>query len=218
LAHTAVESAQHTFGTRLLACPECDLLQCEPRGPLSVGTVSCVRCGATLYRCSPRSLDVVLAFSLACAALFVLANAYPVMSLDLGGRVTSETLFGMSHALTAHGMASVGVLIFTTVIAMPGAEIGALLWMLVPLRLGVVPPGMTFAARLLCAVRPWAMMEVLLLAALVSITRLEKVAHLTLGVAFWSLVAMMLLFAVIDSLLDPRDVWSRVEALQGPTR
>ena len=39
--------------------------------------------------------------------------------------------------------------------------------------------------------------------------------HLTLGIAFWSLAALMLLFAVIDSLLDARDVWGRVDALEG---
>jgi paraquat-inducible protein A len=213
VAHASNEFLQCAGGRRVLACPECDLVQREPSQPVSAGTVNCVRCGATLFRCAPHALDATLAFALGAAVLFFVAVTHPIMSLALAGQVTTETLLGLSSALAVAGMPSVGALVFVTVLLMPALEIAALLWLLGPLKLGVVPPGLAFATRVLNAVRPWAMLEVLLLAGLVSIGRLEKVAQLTLGVAFWSLAAMMVLFAVIDSLLDQRDIWDRADTL-----
>ena len=46
----------------------------------------CRRCGAVLYRAIPRALDATLALTLAAAVLFVIANVFPVMSLELQGR------------------------------------------------------------------------------------------------------------------------------------
>jgi uncharacterized paraquat-inducible protein A len=57
------------------------------------------------------------------------------------------------------------------------------------------------------------MLEVLMLGVLVSIGRLETVAYLALGAAFWSLAAMMLLFALVDSIFEPREAWERADAL-----
>jgi paraquat-inducible protein A len=177
------------------------------------GSLQCARCGATLYRTTPHSLEVSLAFTVAAAVVFAVANSFPIMSLELQGRSNSETLIGMSAALQAAGMTSVAVLVFVTIVIMPAVKIAALLYILAPLAIARVPRHLALASWLLGLVKPWAMIEVLLLGALVSIGRLEKVAHLTLGIAFWSMAALMFLFAVIDSVFDSRKVWSRAEAL-----
>jgi len=198
----------------MLACPECDLLQLAPARPVRLGTVECVRCGATISRTAPCSLELTLAFAVAAAVAFAIANVFPIMTLELQGRTTSETLLGMSAVLQEAGMASVAALVFVTIVLMPALEIAALLYLLGPLAIGRVPPRMALAARLLAFVKPWAMTEVLLLGALVSIGRLETVARVHLGAAFWSMAALMFLFAIIDSVFDPIEPWSRAEALR----
>jgi paraquat-inducible protein A len=210
-------SGSHASGTaQLIACPECDLVQREPR--TASGTVTCRRCGATLARRVPRALDAALSLMLASAVLFVIANAYPVMSLDLQGRRTSDTLFGVSRALAEAGMTSVALLVFVTVVLMPALEIAAMLYMLLPLRLGTVPRSLGPVARLLDAVRPWAMVEVFVLGALVAIGRLHHVADLELHPAFWAIGAVMFLLAVLDSIFDERALWQRVAAIRRSRR
>ena len=66
----------------MLACHECDALQ--RRVPLqSGGMARCVRCGAVLYRRSRHGLEVTLALTFTAAVLFLLANAFPIVSLEL---------------------------------------------------------------------------------------------------------------------------------------
>jgi paraquat-inducible protein A len=190
----------------LTACPDCDLLQRHPAQ--SIHSILCIRCGATLYRVVPHALEMTLALMLGAAALYLMATAYPVMTLNLHGLETEATLFGMAAAFHDAGMTSVGVLVFVTLAVMPGLEIFAMLYQLVPLRLGIVPPGLPGVARLRRAVKPWGMVEVFVLAALVSIGRLEQLADLELHAAFWALGAMMFLIATADSIFDEHTYWS----------
>jgi paraquat-inducible protein A len=153
---------------------------------------------------------------IAAAVLFVVANVFPVMSLELQGRHTSGTLLGLAKALHDAGMTSVAVLVFLTIVVMPGLEILAMLYLLVPLRLGRVPDRFVLVSRTLFAVRPWAMVEVFILAALVSIGRLRSIADLDLGAAFWSLGALMFLLAVTDSIFDEHTLWKCAAAIRNP--
>jgi len=192
----------------LTACPECDLVQ---RAPECVETcnVHCRRCDALLYRFVPHLLDTALALTLGTAVLFVIANIYPVMSLDLQGRHVSATLAGLAQALAAAGMTSVGVLVFVTLLLMPGLEILALLYLLVPLRLGRAPRRMGLVSRCLMSIKEWSMVEVFVLAAVVSIHRLGQIGRLELQPAFWAIAMVMILLAAIDTVFDSRTLWAR---------
>jgi paraquat-inducible protein A len=192
----------------LTACPECDLVQREPAGTAAC-TVRCSRCGAVLYRRVPHGLDVTLALTLAAAVLFAIANLFPVMSLELQGRRVATTLFGITQALEVAGMAGVGILVFLTLLLVPGLQILARLYLLLPLRFGRVPPRMALVARILASARAWSMVEVFALAAVVCIHRLNQIARLELEPAFWAIGGVMLLAAATDSVFDTRALWAR---------
>jgi paraquat-inducible protein A len=197
----------------LLACAECDLVQRFPAAA-GWGAVACCRCGATLYRRFPRALDATLALTLTAAILFIVANVFPVMSLDMQGRHNEATLLGAAKALHDAGMTSVALLVAVTVVVMPGLEILAMLWLLLPLRAGVAPEGLEVVSRTLAAVRPWAMVEVFTLAALVSIGRLGHLAELQLGAGFWAMGALMFVFALTDTIFDEHALWEHAAALR----
>jgi paraquat-inducible protein A len=201
----------------LLACAECDLVQRFPAAA-GWGAIACCRCGATLYRRFPRALDATLALMVTAAITFVVANVFPVMSLDMQGRHNEATLLGAAQALHDAGMTGVAILVAATVVVMPGLEILAMLWLLLPLRIGVAPEGLEIVSRTLAVVRPWAMVEVFTLAALVSIGRLGHLAELELGAGFWAMGALMFLFAVADTIFDEHALWEHVAALRGRDR
>ena len=197
--------------TSLIACRECDLLQREIVLPPG-GTACCSRCGAVLYRNKPDSLDRTLAFTVGAAVLFILANVFPVVGLEAQGNRTSTTLFGTVRTLHDQGMTSVAVLVFVTTILMPMLDIGAMLYMLLPIRLGVVPKGLPAMFRLIQTIRPWGMVEVFMLGTLVSLAKLSHIAAVRPGIALWSFGMLMFLVAAAAASFEAHDFWAQVAA------
>jgi len=197
----------------LIACHECDLLQREVSlEPKAAARCRC--CGALLYREVPESLERTLALTTAAAILFVLANAFPIVSLDAQGHRSSTTLFGTVRTLHDQGMSSVAMLVFATTILMPAVQLASMLYMLAPLRFGRVARGVARVFRVIEAVRPWGMVEVFLLGTLVSLAKLAHMASLLPDVALWSFAALMVLLAAAAQTFDERSFWARVDALR----
>lgn len=204
--------ARHPSG-RWLACHECDALQREVNLP-SEGSARCTRCGAVLYRNVAASLDRTLALMLTAAVLYVLANAFTLVSLDAQGNHTSATLFGAVQALSNDGWNSVAALVFVTSILMPALEISALLALVVPLRLGLTPSWLPQLFRLVHTTRTWGMVEVFMIGTLVSLVKLSHLAQVTPGIALWALGALMLVLAAGNSAFDPDAFWREVARLK----
>ena len=85
-------------------CPDCDVLHRAVRvGRREVA--ACVACGHVLGRHHSLSVDQLLALTVAAALLFLIANAYPLMVIEVGGMHTEATVWGaallMLHGWTA---------------------------------------------------------------------------------------------------------------------
>jgi len=201
------------MSARLIACHECDLLQREAPLP-SGGVARCGRCGAELYRSHPDSFERTLALTMGAILLFVIANAFPIVGLKLEGQVIQTTLFHTVRTLYDEDMKSVAALVFVTTMLMPALELFAMAYLLLPLKLGRVPQGFALVFRMLQAVRPWGMVEVLMLGVLVSLVKLAHLAVVVPGIALWSFGALMILFAAIAAVFDPRELWTRMSAIR----
>ncbi len=197
----------------LIACHECDLLQKETALP-DGGVAHCSRCGATLYWSRPESLERTLALTVGAIALFILANAFPIVGLALQGQVIQTTLFNAVRVLWDEDMKSVAALVFVTTIAMPALQLGALAYLLLPLRLGGVPPQFGIVFRALQLARPWGMVEVFMLGVLVSLVKLAHLAGVVPGVALWAFAVLMVVTAAIAATFDPRALWAKASALR----
>jgi paraquat-inducible protein A len=181
------------------------LLQRGPAQPARKGRVLCARCGALLYRKVPGGLRRAAAFAVTAGVLFVIANASPIVSLEAQGNRTSATLLGAVVALWGQHLSSLAVLVLITAMLMPALEIGVILYVLAVLRFRRGPHGFSVALRLLHAVRPWSMIEVLVLGTLAALGKLIHLARIELGPALWSLGALMALMAAIPTAFDVRD-------------
>lgn len=197
----------------LVACPECDALQREVRLPAG-GVAQCVRCGAKLFREKPDTLDHTLACITAAAVAFLCANTFPLMELDAQGIRTSATLFEASVELVESGWPSVALLVFVTTILAPALQLALALYLLVPLKLGFVPPRLNAAVRALDAIWPWGMLDVFLLGALVSLVKLTQLAEVYTGSALYFIGAYIVLIASAVAAFEPRALWRHVEALR----
>ena len=196
----------------LLACPECDLLQSDSAFPRPRKAL-CARCGAILYQRHDHGLERTAALTVAAAVLFAVANAFPIVSLELQGERTDATLAGAVVALWSQNMQLVAALVAFTAILMPLAELAALAWLLVPLRFGLRAPQFGAVFQALQFAQRWGMVEVFVLGALVSLVKLGHLANVEPGIALWSFAALMLVMAAIEANFDPRDLWQRVAPL-----
>jgi paraquat-inducible protein A len=200
-----------TTNAPLIACHECDLLQHEVALSRR-GVARCGRCGAELYRSHPHSLELTLAYTAAAIVLFAMANMFPIVGLKLQGQVIETSLFHTVRVLYDEDMKPVAGLVFATTMLMPALELFAMTYLLLPLKLGRVPPHFAQVFRMLQAVRPWGMVEVFMLGVLVSMVKLAHLATLVTGVALWSFGALMLLMAAVAATFDQRELWAKMNA------
>jgi paraquat-inducible protein A len=194
----------------LIACRECDLLQRRPRlAPRQ--EARCARCEGLLYRVMNDDLDRPLAYTLAAGILFVVANVFPIVSLELQGNRSTATLVGTSAALFHQDMHLLAVLVFITTVLVPALQLSAMSYLLVTLRAGRVPVHLAPALRLFHAIRPWGMVEVFMLGMLVSLVKLAGIASVVPGIGLWTFGGVLMMIAAALASFDPELVWQRQE-------
>ena len=193
----------------MIACHECDRLHRILQVPHG-GAARCTGCGAVLYRDIPDSIGRTLMLTITGVILFIIANLYPIMTFKLSGREQSNTLISGSRELFDSGFWELAVLVFMCSILFPALRLGGMLYVLIPLRLGIRPWKVEVVFRWLETLIPWAMMEVYMLGILVAIVKLSDIATIVLGTALYSFAALIVITAWSGATLDPRAVWDHV--------
>lgn len=195
----------------LIACLECDLLHRWRTLPTG-GRAECSRCGAILYSNPWNSIESTLVMTVTALILFVIANCGHFMSFQLHGRSQSARIITGVFELYAEGLWGLaGMVLFVSVLA-PALTLLLLLYMSLPIYLDRTPPGLGPVYRLYEGLRPWCMVGVYVLGALVAITKLADMASTPVGAGFWALIALMFLVGPAQARLDPNILWKRLEA------
>jgi len=193
----------------LIACHACDgahRIVPVPEG----GKALCGRCGTLLYRNLPRSLDHSTALYFTALLLFLLANTFPFVALKYGDRVEQTLLISGAFALQNAGMPELGLLVVLTSVVFPFLTICGMLYLLVPLRLGFRPRWMTPVWRAVRALTPWGLIGVFMLGLLVSIVKLQDLATVIPGIAFFALIGLLVISAAAVASFDPAVLWPRM--------
>ncbi|MGZ5104884.1 MAG: paraquat-inducible protein A, partial [Usitatibacter sp.] len=104
--------------------------------------------------------------------------------------------------------------VFMTTILFPALEVASSIYLLASLELGRVPRAMAPLMRLVAAIKPWGMISVFMLGALVSIVKLRSIATVEPGLALYSLGAFILMLTASEAAFEQREVWNRAGALR----
>jgi paraquat-inducible protein A len=167
----------------------------------------CVRCGAVLDRGRPTGLGPVLALYLTALILFLLANAFPLMTLRLHGTVREASIPGCARILATLGWPWLSAILLTTVMLGPLVHLGGMILVLLRVRRRRPSPLTARAFRILEEFRSWGMVEVFLLGVIVSYSKLAKMATVLPGPSLYALGGFIVAAALAMSALDPRTVW-----------
>ncbi len=194
-----------------LACPDCDALFTAPQ--VSEGErVICQRCGAKLFSRRPNFVHRATALVFAAAFFFILANAFPFLTLQADYRESDMVLAGAVSGLQAEGFPALATMVAVFILAAPGVLIGTLGYVLVPLLRERRLPWALHLCRAIHEARRWNMVEVFLLGVLVSLLKLGKLATLTLGTSFWAFVALIICLTAALAAIDHAELWEKLEA------
>ena len=159
----------------------------------------CSRCGAVLGRGHRLDVEALLALTLAALVVLLIANLSTIASLHLQGRHADTTLPAAIAETWSKGAHLVAITAAATAIVAPALLIGLRLYLLVPLHFGRVPRYFGASMRLLHEMARWNMVEVLMVAALVSIVRMASLAQSSMGPGMWAFGALALLIAALES-------------------
>ena len=196
----------------LIACHECDLLHREIDLPPG-RTARCGRCGATLYRTAGRSIDHTLALTLTAVVVFILANVYPIIGLQIQTMRNDTSLLSAVHTLWLQEMKIVALLVFFTTFLVPLVQLGVIAHILLAIKLGRKPAGFGLIMRMLQHFNPWGMVEVFIIGVIVALVKLTHYGSLIPGIALWSLGVLTLLLAATASAFNIHDIWERVHPM-----
>lgn len=191
--------------TNLIVCEECDAVHRRAALPRNA-RAHCERCGAELYNNRRGSLDTLLALTLTGLILFIMANAYPLVSIELGGERSDTTLVGAVLHTSSSGMLPLAVMAGASLFLLPFLQLVIGLYVLAPLRLGHRPKYFIPAMHALRLLRPWCMVEVFLLGALVAIVKLAGMAKIEPNVGLWAFGALSLVLTALSA-LDLHEIW-----------
>lgn len=197
--------------TTLVICENCDSVY--QRAALRPGEIAnCSECGAELYRNRRFDLDVMLALAIAGLIVLVIANAYPLMDVELGGISSEATLWKIILITFDSNVGAIAVISAVTIFFFPLLQIGFYLYVLLPLRLGHVPPAFAGAMHALRQMQPWSMVEVFVLGLLVSVVKLAGVASVTPEIGLWGFGVLTVLLTALDS-FSLHELWDRAVEL-----
>jgi paraquat-inducible protein A len=158
-----------------------------------------------------HGLDKPVALALTAALTFLIANLFPVMTLEFQALRMDASMVASVWQLHEQGETLVGLLVLVTAVIAPATLILLLLWLLLPLRLGFRAPAFAPLFRLLMAVSDWAMVEVLMLGVVVALVKLGHLATASAGIGLWAYGVTMLLLTLLSSSLQGDVIWSHHE-------
>lgn len=199
----------------LTACPDCDLLQTVAPVPPG-GKAACARCGAVLARGVRDPIERPLALTIAALLVLVIANTAPLMRLSAVGRQSATTILGGTMQMWAQGEPITALIVAFCAVVAPAGWLLCLLAVLLAVRRPPAPRWVGTLLRLAEHLRPWGMLEVMMLGILVALIKIAELATVSAGVGMVAVFVLMLLIPAIVSSLDEHALWARVTWVRPP--
>ncbi len=198
----------------LTACSGCDLL--HHHRELELGEYArCERCGDVIQTCKPNTIERSLAATLTALFLLLISLITPFLALSRAGITSSMSVFDAVEALWDTQMRWLGLLTLALIIVLPLARLLLLGWVLWRLHFGrKARRSMRIAFRWALKLEPWAMADIFVMGVVVSLVKISTLANLSVGIAFWALLALVGASILINASLCKDTVWTRLQQNQ----
>ncbi len=178
-----------------------------PHGSLA----RCERCQHVIITNKAHSIDRALAASIAGIVLLVVSMFLPFLALARSGVESNISVLDAVSALWFSDMRWLAIFTLAFIVLLPLLRLSFIAWVLWQLRLGKpAKPAMRWAFRWAEFLEPWTMAEIFMVGVVVSLVKISSLATLSVGLAFWSLLALIAVTTLISVVLCRDTVWQRL--------
>ncbi len=196
-----------------IACHCCDLL--VNVSEIADGAIAdCPRCGEFLTRFRSDAYVRVIAYTLSAMIMLMAANSFDFLSFTSSGLESVISLPQTPRALWENGTPEVAVLVASFIIFIPALIMVLLLLIALPLQRRTYRWWLRPAAHLLFEVYNWSMVEVFIIAVIVSLVKISAMATVVIGLSFWAYAIFTILFTLALTNLDRYQCWLLIERLE----
>lgn len=187
-------------------CHKCYTLNEE--FPIQDGSNACCsECGNILYRYDSKLISHALALSITGLIFFILANLFPLVQMDILGSEQFITIPKTIFSLLDSGFYIVGLLCAFLVFIFPLMifVINIILFTLLRIKKG---EKLTKELLILLShVTPWSMADIFFISILVAIVKLVAFGQIHIGIAFWALMAFVVIDVYITKSIKLSEIW-----------
>jgi paraquat-inducible protein A len=204
----------------LICCPACDALHALPRELDAGARARCVRCNTVLATSRPEAIQRIVVLASTALVLMTVVVFFPFLELQNGVFTSRASVFDTVLSFDNGIMMPLSVAVAAFIIVLPVIRLGGVVWALMPVTFGWRPwPGANAALRVAERLKPWAMAEIFMVGVAIALVKLADLATLSMGPAFWSFAAIVLLTALKDTQMNRHALWTALDtAKSAPAR
>ena len=195
----------------MVCCPICDAL--HEFGDIPDGQrARCVRCNTIIAVGRPEAILRIVVLAATALVLMTIVVFYPFLELRNGVFDSRASVFQTVMSFSEGIMAPLSIAVAAFVIVLPVARLGLIVWALGPLSINRTSlPGAARALRWSETLKPWAMAEIFMVGVAVALVKLADLATLSMGPAFWSFTAIVVITALQDTQMSKHTIWTALD-------
>ena len=196
----------------LTACHGCDLLVEEGNIPHRSKAI-CPRCGSFLYEPKENTVNNTLALVITGLLLLWPAISMPIIEMTILGGTSFNSLLNAVVKIYQAGYSWVAFVVFFTSILAPFAKLSVLLIVLLHIKFKRHTNLLPLLFRYYVKLDTWEMLDVYIIAMLVSVIKLFDIAAINAGLGFFCFVGLLLTSILVTVKLDKKQIWESIEDL-----
>lgn len=189
----------------MISCNYCGTLNSIPID--SEAGQYCGRCGGLIWRSRKIGIRWTIAFTAAALVLYVPANILPILSVTRLGQYSENTVISGVSELIHTGMWGIAVVVFLASVAVPLLKIICLLYLCFAHKLPQQRKLATEIYKVVHTIGPWSMLDVFVVAVLVSLVQLGDLASVSAEPGLVAFTAVVILTTLASQTFDPRYIW-----------
>ncbi len=174
----------------------------------SGNAVGCERCGENNNPYQPKSVKATVAFALTALILYIPANLYPFMTMELYGNRNSSTIWGGVVTLSQDREWAIAIIVLLASIVIPFLKLMILFYLSLSSKQKRNAKFNTKLYHVVEAIGRWSMLDIFILAILVTIMKLGPWAHVEPEVGSLLFLGVVIFTMLASSQFDPKVLWS----------
>lgn len=187
----------------LLCCSACGFIMQDDEHAYQI---KCPRCSASVRK-QAYAIEYSLSLSIAALIMFIPAMFSPILIFKIAGIEKVNTMFSALKAFYEGGYPELGLLVLLITIVAPITQIIVSILMFYPLSRNKKPKYMKVYYKILYMIRQWMMLDVYIIAILVSIVKLTATAELVLGSGIVMFVSLAVFNFLLSNSFSPNQIW-----------